>query len=511
MPLPVGGNMPWPPKSQDRINEKISEWSAWYSGNVEQLAAIYGGPVAYDSTGFYSSQTGGIKAAVERVARWFWGTKHAVGEKRTKLHVPVAGDIARASADLLFSEKPKVKSEDSRVQDVLNKFNNPRMQATLMESAEIASGMGGVYLRAVWDKDINPKGPWTTGIYPNVAVPEWSWGILTAVTFWRQLSDVNGTVLRHLERHERGYIYHALYEGDADTLGRVIPITEHEETAALKDHLTDGDRIETGIPKLTVDYVSNMRPNRVWGDLPAASALGRADIAGTESFMDALDETWTSWMRDLRLGKARIIVPKDYLDNLGPGQGASFNPEKEIYQALAPMPEPGMHITPVQFAIRVDEHMRTAQALWETIVRTAGYSAQTFGETAEGSSKGRTATEVRAEQRSSFLTRDKKLLYWSPALSSHFETLMMLDSSIFDSPVEAIEPDVEFGDSVSEDPESISRTLALLETARAISIHMKVKTLHPEWEKEEVDREVARIKAEQGITAEVLLPEEIDV
>ncbi|TDT42585.1 hypothetical protein EV562_101555 [Streptomyces sp. BK208] len=44
------------------------------------------------------------------------------------------------------------------------------------------------------------------------AVPEFSYGTLRAVTFWRELpGGDNDTVWRHLERCERGRIVHALY------------------------------------------------------------------------------------------------------------------------------------------------------------------------------------------------------------------------------------------------------------------------------------------------------------
>jgi hypothetical protein len=36
-------------------------------------------------------------------------------------------------------------------------------------------------------------------------------------------------------------------------------------------------------------------------------------------------------MRDIRLGKARLIVPHRYLDNIGRGKGAVFEPEREVY------------------------------------------------------------------------------------------------------------------------------------------------------------------------------------
>jgi len=43
MPLPAGGNEPWPPKHLDPVYGRSATWAAWYSGGPEQLSAIYGG------------------------------------------------------------------------------------------------------------------------------------------------------------------------------------------------------------------------------------------------------------------------------------------------------------------------------------------------------------------------------------------------------------------------------------------------------------------------------------
>jgi hypothetical protein len=40
-----------------------------------------------------------------------------------------------------------------------------------------------------------------------------------------------------------------------------------------------------------------------------AAPLGRSDFSGLEISLDTLDEAHASWMRDIRLGKARLIVP----------------------------------------------------------------------------------------------------------------------------------------------------------------------------------------------------------
>lgn len=500
MPMPTGG--PWPPRAVQPIQNRISTWSAWYSGDPDQLSATYGGPAGNDAsgTGFFASEQGGWRAAVgSKLHRWFWGAPAPSGEKRGKIHVPIAADIAATSADLLFSEPPKLTVEDKSTQARLDQILDDGVYATLLESAEICAALGGVYLRVVWDRDVADQ-PWLTPVHPDAALPVWRWDRLAEVTFWKVLADNGRCVLRHLEHHEPGFVRHALYEGTADDLGHIVPLTERPETAGLAGSLVDGDAIPTGVKAVTAVYVPNMRPNRIWRHMPGASALGRSDYAGAEQLMDSLDACYTSWDRDLRLAKARLIVPRTYLQSNGPGQGATFDLDREVYEALDILAdEGGMEIKPQQFAIRVDEHERTAQNRLARIVAAAGYSGQTFGLSGEAAV---TATEVHAKERRSMITRDRKGRYWRTPLAEIVETWMAVDVEQFGSRIKPERPHVQFGDSVSEDPKTLAETVEILNRAAAASTELKVRMVHPDWDERQVVEEVARIKGDTGVTVE---------
>ena len=504
MPLPDGGNVPWPPQHCGPINAQYAAWSAWYAGDPEQLSAIYGGARgSRDTTGFFASERGGFRAGVRRafdsVRRWFWGNTRSSNTPRQRLHVPIAGDIASASADLLFSEPPAVTAADDATQARLAELLDDGTHATLLEAAEICAALGGVFLRIVWDPASRPGRPWITAVHPDVAVPEWSWGRLSAVTFWRDIARDGRTVVRHLERHEPGVIIHGVYEGDTETLGRLVPLTDYPQTASLADEqLVNGNEVRTGAPGITAVYVPNMRPNRLWRTVPDAAYLGRSDYAGVEPLMDALDMTYSSWMRDVELGKARLIVPREYLrPNGGPGQGASVDLDQEVYEGINSMASDagGVEIKEVQFEIRVAEHQATIADLKASIVTAAGYSGQTFGLSGD---VAMTATEVAARERRSLITRDRKTRYWRPELAGLYETLLYVDAALFGTAVVPQRPQVEWADSVSVDPLAQAQTLQALATAEAISTWQKVKTLHPDWQTSEVQAEVDRIHAGLG-------------
>ncbi|MFD9789637.1 phage portal protein [Streptomyces sp. NPDC059070] len=480
MPLPANG-LPWPPPELAKLYAEMRVDDAWYAGERRRLAEVYQGQQHREDG---------------RRRLWARHRQQQPGRRDGRLHIPLAGDIATASADLLFSEPPTFTVADPATQDRLDELAAQGGIATaLLEAAEVAAALGGVYLRITWDASLAPR-PLLTTVHADCAVPDFRWGRLAGVTFWRELASDSATVWRHLERHEPGRILHGLYQGSPDRLGIRVPLTEHPEAAVLAGSLgPEGDEIETGIPELTAAYVPNIRPNR----RHRGSPFGRSDYAAPlHDLMDALDETWSSWIRDIRLARGRLIVPAGYLRDQGPGRGATFDDDREIWQTLniPPTETVGTGITLSQFAIRVAEHQSTADAIVQQAVRSAGYSAQTFGLGDQGGAV--TATEVKARERRSMITRDKKSRYWAPELADMLLVMLRLDRFLFTPGLVPERPRVTFGDSVSEDPASTAQTLSLLSQAQAVSADTKVRALHPDWDDTAVQQEVDRILTETG-------------
>jgi A118 family predicted phage portal protein len=431
-----------------------------------------------------------------RLARWFWGAPIPTGEKRTSLHVPLAGDIARTSSELLFSEPPKLIAAEGEkaTQAALDTLLETGLHPALLEGGELASGLGGVYPRVVWDTAVSDR-PWVGMVAADAAVPEFSYDRLRAVTFWTVVHKDGRTVVRHLERHEPGVILHGLYQGTAGQLGKPLPLAAMPETADLLPV------IETGTRLLTASYIPNVRPARAWRHRPAARGLGQSDFAGIEPIFDALDEVYSSWMRDIRNGKGRVVVPASMLDSNGPGQGASFDAERNVFTGLNVMQRPGdtSKLDVVQFAIRVAEHRDTAHELMEVAVRQAGYSGATFGLDGDGSAA--TATEVKARQTRSLTTRGRKVLYWKPGTRDITAAwLGVMAGPLFRVPgLDLTPPTVEFPDGITESQSEIAGALALFATAEAMSTDVKVRAVHPDWDGDQVKAEVAAIHGERAM------------
>ena len=428
----------------------------------------------------------------------FWGERVPVGEKRSKLHVPLASEIAQVSADLLFGQPPSITSKDEVVQARLDDLISDEAGSQLHEAAETCAALGHVYLRVGWDRDVDPDGPLISVVDADAAYPTYKYGRLQDVVFWREWRE-NGTVLRHFELHEVGVVWHAAYLGDDRNIGRQVPLDAHPETSDLAesgmvaDDRRDGSGIETGIPMLDVVGIKNAR-SRNWRHLPAARDLGRADISGVEGDLDALDDCFSSWMRDIRHGRSRIHIPGYMLDDKGPGQGASFNMDREMYVALNISDEEKVQPISTQFAIRWEEHSETARALVERIVSGAGYSQQTFG--MDPNTAAQTATDSWARQIRTQNLRNGKLRHWNRGLLDLTQILLLVDAAQFGGKADPeAEISIQFADTVSESQIVRAQTAQAVRAAEAASTRTLVEIVHNDWDGEQIDEEVMRIES----------------
>ncbi len=522
MPLPQspdsGVNGAWPPTNMERAYQHYEVMDAWYTGDIDALEAKYASTNTQTSTGIWG-----------QVRRRFFGTPtpNNTSQRPVKLHVPIAAEIARMSAALLFSELPDIRFVDdeqdtapvsadtapkvdpyAKQNAALGDILDDDFHAKLLEGAELASAHGDAYLRIAWDTKL-AKHPFIDAVSADSAVPEFSWGRLTAVTFWTRLSPIGKLQYVLLERHDVGTIEYGLYESETKgELGGRVPLTSHGEAAHLADIVNSQSQIETGSKLLTAAHIPNIRPNRAGRKDPTGRNLGRADVDGCEDLMDELDEIETSWQRDFRLGKTRIMVPKGLLQTNAPGLGATFNADQEVFVELGeqvgslnPDTNTGSaqsFITTFQPQIRTADHLSAAEHIQARIYQSAGYSNQTFG---DSDTTAMTATESVAREKLSELTRGTKILYVRPRLVPFIAALVDVDAHVFNGPGRDEDdlPRIEWPDTASDSPKIVADTLSSLNTSESSSIKTRVKILHPDWDDLQVNEEVAQIREDYSL------------
>lgn len=515
MPLP-GSNTydTWPPKQLEALLPSMARWGAWWSNDLGRLQAVYGGGKVDDGKGFFASDAGGVKVHSLGPIRWFIGTPTTGAQPNTKLPVPIAAEICQASADLLFADPVSVTITDKETQKRIETLLDDTFHSKVAEAAEMAAALGGSYLRVTWDDTLNPEGPFTTVKDADESIPEFTLGILTAVTFWSVMHRDGKRVWRHLERHElgatgNGVILHGLYEGEEDKLGMRVSLTALKATEKLALHtdLNLEGTIDTKTPGLAVQYVPNQTPNRMWRHDPLGKHLGRSDLDGVEHLMDQLAETMSDWMRARRAARARVLYAKELAKTQGPGQPSILNVDQETYVETGMSGSSGEKPMPMADRVQVLQpnfdpagYKATADALIEQILQMAGYSLSTFGvQDDEGGDQ--TATEVEARERRSLMTRSRKIRIWKPILIAHITKLLDVDREFFGKSNVTAGIEVEFSDGVQESQLRLAQTVQALYVSESASAEERVSILHPDWDEEQIGKEVARIKAEFAHTA----------
>jgi Phage portal protein, SPP1 Gp6-like. len=460
-------------------------FDAWYSGDTERIAAL----------GKRSS---------------FWSKNGSNQNCKRAVHVPLASDIVTFGADLLFSETPNIyvkrdeenqevtpqeKEQNNHLEWLLSQIN---ISGKLNHASEICSAFGDVYLKINWDSELADY-PLLNVVRPEFAMPEYTFDILTAVNFFCIARAENNTVWRVFERQEKGVIYSRLYKGTTTTLGSVASFDELG--------LSTEEEVITGIDDLLCVHIPNMLPNRT----TRRDNMGRSDLDGIIDIMDALDESYSSWIRDIHLGKARLMVPDFMLEakqNPMLQKGATetqttyhFDTEDELYVAFSinqsqaeAMKDGG--IMQAQFDIRSTEHLDTCLAFMERCIVTAGYSPQSFGLKIEGRADSGTALEIR--ERRSFATKAKKETYWKSKLINLLQLFIQIDSMVFGGILGDCDLELEFNDSVAHNISTVANGIKLLSDSAALSTETKVRMTHPDWDNSAVHQEVELINLEMG-------------
>lgn len=486
--LPDNAKMKWPPAHPNAVD--YASWAAWYSGVPGEL----GRDAAPRSYGL-----------IQRA--WFWFTQKGRAESDKTpsapkaVHVPLAGDIAQTSADLLFGEQvdlllpnaAKQKKAQARLEELVDLTG---LHNDLLESAETCAAMSGVFTRVTWDKDLCDY-PFLTTVQPDQAIAKFAYDTLNSVTFWRVVDETETTVLRHLECHTKGKIEHGLYKGTKDELGVRVDLTSSKSTELLEPEVKLPDGLDWD-----VWYTKNVGPNQ----RDRSSPFGRADIQGCETFLDALDETYSSLMRDIRVGKARILVPSDSLDSAvlagqgSRGGGRSFDFDREVFTELDGLdPKATNAFNPVEFQIRTEEHLAAAVDLIEKVTSKAGYSPQTFGLHIEGRADSGTALRIREEK--TFRTLSRKRRYWAPTIASATEAMLIVDREVFGRIQPGGGKDLRPMLGWPKEKENVGEqavTLQALRVAEAASTETLVSRLNPDWDEDKITAEVERIQQERG-------------
>lgn len=538
----------WPPAPFDIAYAKFREHDGWVRQDADLLNAIYSGKDTAASATHTISGRPYRGGALGQLSKMFLGRPIVQDEKRMFSMPPLAGDICMLSAALLFGEAPTFRypkpetvdqpkdatdtSQDPAVdaakkpkwrhpaQDTLDLImGSDQAHAQLLKLGEYSAALGGAYLAVVWDESIR-KNVFPRAYRSDCAVPMFRYGELVSVTLWSEYRTENASeVYRLLERHDRGQITYTLRKGTEKTIGPVVALdsigetahynnlrTEAELEAALQDPsiMSGPVTVSTGVDALAVVYIPNSASNPNWDKLGSLANLGRSDLDGIEDMLDKYTQILTSMMRDFEIGQGRITVPEEWLDSNGRGQGGSVDLNREVYVGVKSLQKGDTSLKDqaieTQFDIRVDVHDAGMDVIKRAIAERTGYSPAHLG-VKDAATGTKTATEITADFTDSERTRDTKAMLAKPHLARFAQVAIAIQKQVFGTEGAGWYdelPDVEFTPISQQDMEKAARIVQTGFMSESMSRRERVRQLNPNWDDEQIDDEVAELKAEFG-------------
>jgi A118 family predicted phage portal protein len=248
----------------------------------------------------------------------------------------------------------------------------------------IGYAMADQFIPTAWDNAKVTEGLFISRIAKN--------GYYYTRLEWHRWNGLTYTITNELYRSE---MRKGAAEGeDQDILGVRWPLAD------IYPYLEE----ETVIPVSESLFTYWRTP--IANNLDDNSPLGMSVYGNALETLHALDICYDSFVSEFRLGRKRIIVParciKTVIDPVTGAPERYFDPNDEVYEALATDTAEDLHIQDNSVELRVEEHIRAINAFLSILCLQTGFSAGTF--TFDQHTGLKTATEVVSENSKTYKT-----------------------------------------------------------------------------------------------------------
>lgn len=486
----------WPPKTYAPALKQLLQDDAVLCGDHNLIAHTAQGHNASYTHRF--QYAGGV---VGKAARFALGKPQPRNSSATvKQHDTLPFDLSVLSADVLVGTPPKftIHPEDQKnaqaAEAVEALTGTDTFAASLHQAFRKCAGLGWMYARIRWDE--HRLHPWIEWVDPDQGMPIFTDGELSGVIFW-SIFERENKVYRLLERHTSGRVEYELYDGKQDTLGHPVPVTEIKETEHLANILDENSGFDTGTQLLTAQMLVNVDQAPYWRRDPVLRHLGMSDVAKGGDVWSALDQAWTDLAHEVDSARARLVIPQEWLDHKGAGNGMSFDWFRDVYSKP---PSLDADATPtmerVQFEMRVQQYLEDIQALKAKALSAVGWSAITFGADAQATGD-MTATEIRARSTRTINTHRAKARQARAMLGQLLTVWQHIDADLNGGEKLTRPVDVSMADIVTDTEKDKAEKIGIYRAHGVASLEYSVRELHPEWGEEQVQAEVQAIREEQ--------------
>lgn len=231
-------------------------------------------------------------------------------------------------------------------------------------------------------------------------------GRLQAIIFINKI-PVDKEMYELDEIYGKGFIDYELYQIKGNGERKKIDLSYLEETSELK-------RIELSNKDIS---------------LAGEKKNDKSDYDGIISEFDALDETYSQLMDEIRLGRSEVYVPENLLTN------KTFDRFRKNFPVLAPdMKETGKNVIEhVQPDIRSTEYSSTINVLVNNILINVGLSPFTVG-IDDGIGANSSGDSLTKREATSLRTRNEMVKTWEIFLVEMF-TKLLISNDLFNKNV----------------------------------------------------------------------------
>lgn len=412
--------------------------------------------------------------------------------------VPLPKVLARTSANLLFAEEmstvPNTEDEDllSRLEEIKTKNN---LQARSKEAAETASAEGGVYIAAFLDptKKKGQEVPLITYYSEDQVIPKFDadGDLESAITFTtlKRNNPYGATwYYRLVEIWNIGRIDYKLFQGNKHSLGKEVPLTDHNDTKDLPEYIE-----YSGIDELNIEYIPNIKN--------LSSNYGRSDFEGMETLFLSLDESFELTQEVLRTMVPHLFIDEELLDEENSFQkGSNIVSVSKLDGETSDKPI----IEATQHRFESDQYIAWQRQLLETALLSVGTSPAALGLDIDGGLASGTALKIKMNNTLNQIAG--KAQFFESGIAKILKIAMMIDqleitdgentklAHAYNVDLNEVNISVSLGDGVPEDDPNLNEIAAAFQ-AGIISRFTAIKMQHSDWTDEQVLAEEARIEA----------------
>ena len=293
----------------------------------------------------------------------------------------------------------------------------------------------------------------------------------------------------HYKKDGKPVIEYKVYNVQGNTTEvKLNELTQEELEKLGLDHL-DGNPIITDFESLH-DLPVILHNNTAYNTFFPNAPYGEPDTQGLDLIEDALSETLSNLIEEIRKGRIKVLISEELVKRDGDGKALGFDDFKLDYELMGRFEAEGKNLIQiVQGEINSEKYVKAIGALIMYACNKAGLHPITVGLTGVESIAASDESQQEREK-VSMRTREEKLARWRETLKRLFKRVLEVDDIMQSRPIGDYKIHIEFGEFSNPTPQAIISVLNEAVTAGVMSM----RKAQDKWQGEDLTDEEKEIE-----------------